>query len=199
MFSAIRASALKHEGLQELPVEAASASTKLRLVMARPLFRCRSDPEGPQRSVLRVRCTPGKLSDSLRRGSRRPVPKERRQCSPIRPVFLGLLFHQNRTPRARVWSATAAPPDAHRRRTRGADRLSANRCLDPTTPSAMPATPLTQTTMLVHLASTLAVWALDVGRMQAVCANRVLEVELAHVGMDDVETLIAQQCAKRKT
>jgi hypothetical protein len=47
--------------------------------------------------------------------------------------------------------------------------------------------------MLVHLAATLAVWAIDVRRMQAVGANRVLEVELARVSMDDHETLIDQQ------
>jgi hypothetical protein len=52
--------------------------------------------------------------------------------------------------------------------------------------------------MLVHLAGALAVGALRVGRMQAMGANRVLEVELAHVGMDDQETLIDQQRAKRK-
>ena len=50
IFSAIRASALKHEGFPELPVEAASTSTKLRLAMARPLFRC-----GSSSTVIRMR------------------------------------------------------------------------------------------------------------------------------------------------
>jgi hypothetical protein len=50
----------------------------------------------------------------------------------------------------------------------------------------------------VHLAGTLAVWALDVGRMQAVGSNWVFDVELADVGIDDHETLIDQQRAKRK-
>jgi hypothetical protein len=48
--------------------------------------------------------------------------------------------------------------------------------------------------MLVHLAGALTVRALDVGGMQAVGANnRVLDVELAYVGVDDHETLIDQQ------
>jgi len=47
--------------------------------------------------------------------------------------------------------------------------------------------------MLVHLAAALAVGAFRVGRMQPVSANRILQVELAHVGIDDHETLIDQQ------
>ena len=69
----------------------------------------------------------------------------------------------------------------------------------PTTPSAWPARLLAQAPVMIDLACALAIWAVDIGRMQAMGADRVLEVELAHVGMDDVETLIAQQRAKRKT
>jgi hypothetical protein len=47
--------------------------------------------------------------------------------------------------------------------------------------------------MLVHLPGALAIRALRVGRMQTVGANRVLKVELAHVGMDDHEALVDQQ------
>jgi hypothetical protein len=47
--------------------------------------------------------------------------------------------------------------------------------------------------MLIHLAGALAVRTLRVRRMRAVGANRVLEVELAYVTMDDHETLIDQQ------
>jgi hypothetical protein len=54
---------------------------------------------------------------------------------------------------------------------------------------------------MIHLAGALAVCALDVGRMeQAVMgANRFFEVELAHMGMDDHETLINQRRAKRQS
>jgi hypothetical protein len=38
--------------------------------------------------------------------------------------------------------------------------------------------------MLIHLASALAIWAVDVSWMQAMGANRVLEVEFAHVCVD---------------
>jgi hypothetical protein len=46
-------------------------------------------------------------------------------------------------------------------------------------------------TMLVHLAGSLTVWGLDVGRMQAVGANRVLDVELAHVDIGDHDKILA--------
>jgi hypothetical protein len=52
--------------------------------------------------------------------------------------------------------------------------------------------------VLIDLAAILAVGAFRVGWMQAMGANRVLNVELAHVGMDDHETLIDQQWAMRK-
>jgi hypothetical protein len=52
--------------------------------------------------------------------------------------------------------------------------------------------------MLVHLATALAIWAINVRRMEAIGANWVLKVELTHVGMDDHETLVDQQCAKSK-
>jgi hypothetical protein len=45
--------------------------------------------------------------------------------------------------------------------------------------------------MLVHLASSFTVWGLDVGRMQAVGANRVLDVELAHVDIGDHDKILA--------
>jgi len=67
------------------------------------------------------------------------------------------------------------------------------RCLYPPTPSASPARLLTQATMLVHLAGALTVGAFRAGRMQPVGANRVLDIELADVGVDDHETLIDQQ------
>jgi hypothetical protein len=60
-------------------------------------------------------------------------------------------------------------------------------------PSASPAAPFPQATVLIDLAAILAVGAFRVGWMQAMGANRVLNVELAHVGMDDHETLIDQQ------
>ena len=71
--------------------------------------------------------------------------------------------------------------------------LSADRRSQPLTPSASPAALLAKPAMLIHLAGALAVRALRVGRMQTVSANRVLEVELAYVSMDDHETLIDQQ------
>ena len=50
--------------------------------------------------------------------------------------------------------------------------------------------------MLVDVAGTLAVWAINVRRMEAVGADRVLDVELAHVSIDNHETLIDQQRAR---
>jgi len=48
--------------------------------------------------------------------------------------------------------------------------------------------------MLVHLAGALAVWALEGGRIQAAgAADRVHDVELADVGINDHETLLDQQ------
>jgi len=44
--------------------------------------------------------------------------------------------------------------------------------------------------MLVHLAGALAVWTINVRRMQAMRANRVLEVELAHMCVDHNEALV---------
>jgi hypothetical protein len=52
--------------------------------------------------------------------------------------------------------------------------------------------------MLVHLAGAFAVGALRVGRVQPMGAYRVLEVELAHLRMDDHEALVDQQRARRK-
>ena len=68
----------------------------------------------------------------------------------------------------------------------------ANWRLHPPTPSASPATLLTQAPMLIHLANALAIWAVDVSWMQAMGANRVLEVEFAHVCVDHNEALVDQ-------
>src|SRR5262245_11599234 len=73
----------------------------------------------------------------------------------------------------------------------GADRLSANRYLDPSTPSASPARLLSQPTVLIHLAAALAVWALGLPA-QHWRARGGLEVELADVCVDNREALLCE-------
>src|SRR5262249_55586258 len=112
-----------------------------------------------------------------------PRVKKRRECPPDQAVFPGLSLHQKQT--HGFWcGATTAAADARRRRTRGADRLSADRYLDPPTPSASPARLLSQPTVLIHLAAAL--WALGLPA-QHWRARRGLEVEPADVCVDIVK------------
>jgi len=81
-----------------------------------------------------------------------------------------------------------AAPDARRRRTRGADHLSADRC--PPTPSASPAR------LLIHLAAALAVWALALPA-QHWRARGGLEVD--DVCVDNHEALLCEHYAIGQT
>src|SRR5215468_5345546 len=91
-----------------------------------------------------------------------------------------------------------ARPNACRRRTRDSDRLLADRCLDPPTPSASPARLLSQPTVLIHLAAALAVWALGLPA-QHCRARGGLEVELADVCVDNREALLREHRAIGQT
>src|SRR5215831_8896501 len=91
-----------------------------------------------------------------------------------------------------------ARPNACRRRTRDSDRLLADRCLDPPTPSASPARLLSQPTVLIHLAAALAVWALGLPA-QHCRARGGLEVELADVCVDNREALLCEHRAIGQT
>jgi hypothetical protein len=80
----------------------------------------------------------------------------------------------------------------------GAERLSANRRLDPPTPSASPARSLSQPTVLIHLAAALAVWAIGLPA-QHWRARGGLKIELAHMGVNDREALLCEHRAIGQT
>jgi hypothetical protein len=75
--------------------------------------------------------------------------------------------------------------------------LSAGRCLDPPTPSASPATLLTQAPVLIDLAGALAIWAIGVCWMQRV-GGSVLQRQLRDVAVQDGKPLFIEKDAKRK-
>src|SRR5215831_16058373 len=91
-----------------------------------------------------------------------------------------------------------ARPNACRRRTRDSDRLLADRCLDPPTPSASPARLLSQPTVLIHLAAALAVWALGLPAQHR-RARGGLEAEFADVCVDNREALLCEHRAIGQT
>src|SRR5215831_8286343 len=91
-----------------------------------------------------------------------------------------------------------ARPNACRRRTRDSDRLLADRCLDPPTPSASPARLLSQPTVLIHLAAALAVWALGLPA-QHWRARWGLEVTARTALSENAGTFCACQVSKHQT
>jgi len=113
------------------------------------------------------------LSGQLIRGKRLPANWENSLIGVNRTVGM-VSIGAGRRP-SNTWSGAPA---------RSAETLPTSR-LDPPAPSASPARLLPQATMLVYLARALAIRAIDVGRMQDVGANRVLDIELADMGIND--------------